>query len=87
MPAAKIARTGVNDEEGLEEISGCGQFHSRHLGRPFNRRARDRADGGEHHGLADVPGVGAPIILALGITLQAVLTAKWSSLSNFASGR
>lgn len=30
---------------------------------------------------------GAPIILALGITLQAVLTAKWSSLSNFASGR
>jgi hypothetical protein len=31
--------------------------------------------------------LGAPIILALGITLQAVLTARWSSLSNFASGR
>jgi hypothetical protein len=30
---------------------------------------------------------GAPIILALGITLQAVLTARWSSLSNFAGGR
>ena len=29
---------------------------------------------------------GAPIILALGITLQAVLTARWSALSNFASG-
>jgi hypothetical protein len=28
-----------------------------------------------------------PIVLALGITLQAVLTAKGSSLSNFASGR
>jgi hypothetical protein len=31
--------------------------------------------------------LGTPIILALGITLQAVLTARWSSLSNFASGR
>ena len=31
--------------------------------------------------------LGAPIVLALGITLQAVLTAKWSSLSNFARGR
>jgi hypothetical protein len=31
--------------------------------------------------------LGAPIVLALGITLQAVLTAKWSSLSNFAGGR
>jgi hypothetical protein len=30
---------------------------------------------------------GAPIVLALGITLQAVLTARWSSLSNLASGR
>jgi hypothetical protein len=30
---------------------------------------------------------GTPIILALGITLQAVLTARWPSLSNFASGR
>ena len=30
---------------------------------------------------------GAPIILALGITLQAALTARWSSLSNLASGR
>jgi hypothetical protein len=30
---------------------------------------------------------GAPIVLALGITLQAVLTARWSSLSNFVSGR
>ena len=31
--------------------------------------------------------LGAPIVLALGITLQAVLTARWSSLSHFASGR
>jgi len=31
--------------------------------------------------------LGAPIVLALGITLQAVLTARWSSLSNFAGGR
>ncbi len=30
---------------------------------------------------------GAPIILALGITLQAVLTARSSSLFNVASGR
>jgi Flp pilus assembly pilin Flp len=29
----------------------------------------------------------APIILALGVTLQAALTARWSSLSSFASGR
>jgi hypothetical protein len=29
----------------------------------------------------------APIVLALGITLQAVLTARWSSLSNLAGGR
>jgi hypothetical protein len=31
--------------------------------------------------------LGAPIVLALGITLQAVLTARWSSPTNFASGR
>ena len=31
--------------------------------------------------------LGAPVVLALGITLQAVLTAKWSPLSNFAGGR
>jgi len=31
--------------------------------------------------------LGAPIVLALGITLQAVLTAKSSSLPNFARGR
>jgi hypothetical protein len=31
--------------------------------------------------------LGAPIVLALGITLQSVLTAKCSSLSNFAGGR
>ena len=31
--------------------------------------------------------LGAPIVLALGITLQAVLTARWSSVANFASGR
>lgn len=31
--------------------------------------------------------LGAPIVLALGITLQPLLTAKWSSLSTFASGR
>ena len=30
--------------------------------------------------------LGAPIVLALGISLQAVLTARWSALSNFASG-
>ena len=30
---------------------------------------------------------GAPIILALGITLQAVVTTRWTSLSSFASGR
>ena len=57
IPAAKIVRIGVSDEEGLEEISGCRQFRSRHLGRPLNRRTRDRADGVEQHGLADVPGV------------------------------
>jgi|SRR6185369_10588687 len=57
MPAAKIVRIGVNDEEGLKEISGCRQFHSRHLGWPFSRRPRDRADGREHHGFADVPGI------------------------------
>lgn len=33
------------------------------------------------------PLLGAPIVLALGIALQAVLTAKWSSLSSLASGR
>jgi hypothetical protein len=31
--------------------------------------------------------LGAPVVLALGISLQTVLTARWSSLSNFASGR
>jgi hypothetical protein len=31
--------------------------------------------------------LGAPIVLALGISLQAVLTARWSALSTFASGR
>jgi hypothetical protein len=31
--------------------------------------------------------LGAPIVLALGITLQAVLTARWSPLFNFAGGR
>jgi hypothetical protein len=31
--------------------------------------------------------LGAPIVLALGLTLQAVLTAKSSSLPNFARGR
>jgi hypothetical protein len=30
---------------------------------------------------------GAPIILALGMTLQAVVTARWTSQSNFANGR
>jgi hypothetical protein len=31
--------------------------------------------------------LGAPIVLAIGITLQAVLTARWSSPSHFARGR
>lgn len=54
--AASMGGIGVNDEEGLGKISRRWQFHRRHPRRHFNRRARDRADGGEHHGLA-VPGV------------------------------